>query len=32
VTAEEYLLVEARIRKEKEKLVNLEKELKEYGL
>ena len=32
MTTEEYLLVEARIKKEKEKLASLEKELKEYGL
>jgi len=32
VTAEEYLLIEARIKKEKEKLASLEKELHGYGL
>jgi len=32
VTAEEYLLIEARIKNGKEKLASLEKELKGYGL
>ena len=32
MTAEEYLLIEARIKKGKEKLASLEKELKGYGL
>lgn len=32
MTAEEYLLIEARIKKGKEKLTSLEKELKGYGL
>lgn len=32
MTTEEYLLTEARIKQEKEKLTSLEKELKRYGL